>query len=511
MSVKLHSAEVVGIEGEMIDVEIDLSPGLHSFSIVGLADKAVEESRDRIAAAIKNTGARPPHKKNNRVTVSLAPADLKKEGPAFDFPIALAYMLASGQAKFSPEGKLFLGELALDGTLRPVKGVLSLATAAAAHGFTELFVPHGNGKEASLAKDILVFEVSSLKEALEHLEGKKSAASVPYQEPINEQDIYPYDFADVIGQETAKRGLEIAAAGGHNILLSGPPGAGKTLLSRALPSILPKPTLSEIIEMTKIHSVAGTLPRMHGVMTARPFRSPHHTASHIALVGGGAYPRPGEITLAHRGVLFLDEFPEFDKRVIESLRQPLEDGVISVSRARGSVTFPANVMLVAAMNPCPCGNLGNPRKECTCLAHVVERYARKISGPILDRIDMWIDVHAVEHEKLSNAQTPSERSHDIRARIEQARATQLARFVGTPFLTNSEMGVKEIKTFCAVGTDATRVLDTAARQLDLSARAYHRVLKTARTIADLAEEPIITTGHILEALQYRPKPQGQTM
>ncbi len=505
MPVTLHAAEVVGIEGEIIDVEIDLSPGLHSFSIVGLADKAVEESRDRIAAAIKNAGARAPQKKNHRITVSLAPADLKKEGPAFDFPIALAYMLASGQAKFSPDGRVFLGELALDGALRRIKGVLALALTAAARGFRELYVPEGNGTEASLAHGITIYEVASLQEALEHLEGKHLLpATPPWDIKHVPEGEGLYDFADVAGQESAKRGLEIAAAGNHNILLSGPPGAGKTLLSRALPSILPAPNREEIIEITKIHSIAGTLPRQEGALPTRPFRSPHHTASHIALVGGGVWPRPGEITLAHRGVLFLDEFPEFERRVIEALRQPLEDGVVTVSRARGSITFPAKIMLVAAMNPCPCGNYGNPRRECVCPPRALERYARKISGPIVDRLDMWVDVHAVEHAKLASHQT-AERSAAIRHRVEGARALQRVRYAGTRFMVNSEIGPKEIKTYCALDVPSAALLERAARELDLSARAYHRVIKIARTIADLASSPAITADHILEALQYRPK------
>lgn len=513
-SVKLRSAEVVGIDGEIIDVEIDLSPGLFSFSIVGLADKAVDESRHRIAAAIKNSGARQPQKKNHRITASLAPANLKKEGPAFDLAIALAYMLASGQTKFNPEGKLFLGELALDGTLRPIRGALSLAIAAEEAGFTEIYVPCGNGKEAALASAIAVFETPTLLSALHHLEGKEQFKRT---EPVTLTSFAThsslYDFSDIRGQEAAKRALEIAAAGGHNIVLSGPPGSGKTLLSRALPSILPPPTREEIIEITKIHSIAGALERKSGVIAERPFRSPHHTASHIALVGGGSFPRPGEITLAHRGVLFMDEFPEFDKRVLEALRQPLEDRAISVSRAKGTITYPANILLVAAMNPCPCGNLGNPLKECVCPARSIERYQRKISGPITDRVDLWVDVDPVDPEKLRLEANPEKRaslihaenSLAIRARVENARAIQEIRFANTPVSTNSEMTVRNIEQLSNITEKASDVLSHAARTLGFSARVYHRIVKIARTIADLAGSEHITEHHILEAVQYRPK------
>jgi len=518
MAVKVYSAQVVGLKADVIDVEIDLSQGLHSFSLVGLPDKSVDESKDRISAAIKNSGFVSPQKKNQRVTVSLAPADLKKEGPVFDLSIAVAYLLASKQIFFEPGKKMFLGELALDGGIRPIKGALSLAKCAKIAGFEEVFLPKANAKEAALIEGIKIFSCDRLEDITGHFD-KENPKKIHHQ-PKTEIDFENYqndilfDFADVKGQETAKRGLEIAAAGGHNIMMVGPAGTGKTMLAKAFPSILPPLSFEEILETTSIHSVAGALGG--DFVLQRPFRSPHHTSSYVALVGGGVYPKPGEITLSHRGVLFLDELPEFEKRVIEALRQPLEDGVIHVSRAKGTISFPARFIMVCAMNPCPCGNYGSSRKECVCSQGSLMRYQRKISGPILDRIDLWIEVPHVDHDKLSDYKIAGEESSAIRKRVVKARDVQRKRFGNTgqsanrrtgagKIMANSEMGVRELKSFAPLSDGVKNILNKAAGQLDLSGRAYHRVIKLARTIADLESALDIGENHILEALQYRPK------
>lgn len=509
---KVFSVQTTGLHACVIDVEVDVTKKtLYAFAIVGLPDKAVEESRDRVSAAIKNSGFTSPKNQNQKVVISLAPADLKKEGPSFDLPMAIAYLLAVNDISFDPAGKLFLGELSLDGTVRPIKGVLVLTQEAKKRGFKEIYLPKENAAEGALIEGISVFGIETLKEVVEHLhkkgESKKSRELKPEQRTIISSRVTPtssVDFSDVRGQESAKRGLLLAAGGGHNVAMYGPPGTGKTMLARAFAEILPELSFNEALEVTGIHSVAGTL-EGH-LKTSSPFRSPHHTASYTSIVGGGSIPKPGEITLAHRGVLFLDEFPEFEKRVLESLRQPLEDKIVNISRVKGSAQFPANFILVAAMNPCPCGNYGT-EKTCTCTPSHLLKYQRKLSGPIMDRIDIWLSVGSVDYRKLSEETVDAEKSADMRERVSQARAIQRKRFQGASrsITTNSEMGARDIRDLIFLPEDVKQILNQSSERLGLSARAYHKVIKVARTIADLEGTMEITEDHLMEALQYRPR------
>jgi magnesium chelatase family protein len=492
---RVYSAQINILDGQLITVETDISRGLHNFAIVGLADKAVDEARDRVGSAIKNSGLKSPKQSNQKIVVSLSPANLKKEGSYFDLAIALGYMLSNDEIKFDPEGKIFLGELALNGELKAVKGILSLVKSAKALGFTEIFVPEPNAKEAALIDGITIYPVKNLIQVVEHLDDKKDFTLEPQPptEIIYEEPKYAIDFSDVRGQELAKRGLEIAAAGGHNIAMYGPPGTGKTMLARAFSSILPQLSKEDVLEVTAIHSIVGILE--DSLVTSTPFRSPHSTSSYVSVIGGGTYPKPGEVTLAHKGVLFLDEFPEFDRRVLESLRQPLEDRVVNIARARGSATYPTNFILIAAMNPPP---------QNASAAEIV-RYQKKISGPILDRIDMWVNVLNIDYDKLGNKQKEGEESKVIKERVLKARDIQKKRLSKSKANTNAEMGVKDIDKLIELKPEVKTILNDTAKRLGLSARAYHRVVKLARTIADLEGSEHIETKHILEALQYRPR------
>lgn len=504
MSSKVISAAVIGLDAELVEVEADTTTGpLGHFVIVGLPDAAVSESRERVKSAIKNSGFKFPSRK---MIVNLAPADLKKQGPSYDLPIAISVLAATNRI-IVPENfnrMLFAGELALNGDLRPITGVLPIALAARNKGIETIFVPADNAAEAKLIKDLEVMPANNLREVTDHLQGRKIINSAPYKEFDFSNIKILSDMSHIKGQNHVKRAMEIAAAGAHNMLMSGPPGSGKTLIAKTMPSILPDLTLEEALELTKIYSVAGYLSSGASLVTSRPFRSPHHTASGAALVGGGAWPKPGEISLAHRGVLFLDEFAEFTRQVLENLRQPLEDGVINISRAAGNLAFPAKFILVAAMNPCPCGFAGDSEKKCICSAGQILAYRKKISGPILDRIDLHIEVPRINFEKLSSIK-PEETSISIKKRVQQAIKAQKMRFQNTQFITNSEMTSEAVKRFCKIDASSTALLRGAVDKHHLSARAYFRILKLARTIADLSNEENISSSHIAEALQYRPK------
>lgn len=502
---RVYGAQTFLLTPAIVSVEADLSRGLHSFSVVGLPDKAVEEARDRVSSAIKHSGFQSPKTTNKKIVISLAPADLKKEGPLFDLPIALAYLLASGEIVFNPEKLLFAGELSLDGRLRGVRGILPLVSHAKDMGYTAVFVPNENAREAGLVEGIEIYGADSLTDVVKHLSEKGGAKVVLQKVPrteLPEQTEGIDALDDIRGQEHAKRALMIAAAGGHHVGLWGPPGTGKTLLARALSSILPRLSREEALEVTGIHSVAGSL--SEDLITRPPMRSPHHTSSYVALVGGGAYPKPGEITLAHRGVLFLDEFPEFDRRVIEALRQPLEERVVSISRARGTAQFPAQISLVVAMNPCPCGNFGSS-KICICPPNTLNRYQRKVSGPIADRIDLWVPVMPVEFSELGKETTPTGETRMAREKIQSAREKQKTRLQRIGKKLNSELSAKDMHEFAPLEKPVRSMLDMAATKLGLSPRSYHRVIKVSQTIADLDDSPAIKVEHLLEALEYRPR------
>lgn len=495
----IKSVGIFGIDTYMLQIEADVSGGLPCFDVVGLPDTAVKESRNRVRAAIKNSGFKFP---TGRITVNLAPADKKKEGAVYDLPILLSILAASSQAKFDFSSCAFVGEISLDGKISAVNGIIAMTITAKLNGIKDFFVPTDNAAEAATIEGINVYGVQNIHDVINHLSGAcvlNKATSITKTDNLAPSML---DFCEVKGQHEAKKALEIAAAGGHNVIMIGPPGSGKSMLAKRLPSILPEMTFEESIETTKIHSVAGILDKNNPLVTTRPFRSPHHTVSFAGFTGGGTVPRPGEISLAHNGVLFLDELPEFRRDVMEAMRQPLEDGKITVSRVAATVSYPSRVMLVAAMNPCPCGFYGHPTKECTCTRNAVNRYLGKISGPLLDRLDLHVEVPAVDFQSL-NSDLPTETSAQIRARVNAARAMQIERYRGLGFTCNAHLTPATLKKFCVLSPDASSILQKSFDRLGLSGRSYDRILKVARTIADLSGSEIIQKGHILSAIRFR--------
>jgi len=506
---KINSATLVGLDSYPVTVEVNVEEkGFPSFAIVGLASKEVEESKERVRSAIKNSKYYFP---KHRITVNLAPADLPKKGSAFDLPIALGIIIASSQLSTYPADtslKLFVGELSLDAKIRPIPGILPLVFYAQKKGFTHVYIPKRNNKEASIVSNIKIYGVRNLSRIIHHLEGRNliyPEKKVDFGSILNQFQDHEVDMSDVIGQDRAKRALTIAAAGGHNLIFVGPPGSGKTMLARVLPSIMPKLTPEEALEITKIYSISGELGSNKHIISTRPFRSPHHTTSRIGLIGGGSKIMPGEISLAHRGVLFMDEFPELPRHVLEALRQPLEDGVVTISRSSGTLTYPANFMLVAASNPCPCGNFGNPKKVCSCSLYTIEKYKKRISGPILDRIDIHIEVPLVEASKLSLRQKDGKSSKEIREIVQASRDAQKERFKGLNIVCNADMGARDIKKFCNLDSKSEQLLNFSTNKYGFSARTYFKIIKVARTIADLECRKEMLAEDVQEAIGLRVK------